>query len=550
MDGDTGRKKKLYEYVATTHILCIIVAICALILSNNINIYSSYYPVAKVRFFTLICLLGFAVILLYNSKKILLARNPLSFTLMDIAYISVSFLVAIITVYVIGDKVPFIYTILILPVIITASSINKKMGLVAAAFSSVFLVYSIMRTGLPITDALESGLILIMIMYVIGWFIGGLRDIEAQHRNHLESNFQMLQEEIKRREQAEEQQRKLSSALEQSPGIVVITDTSGNIEYVNQKFTEVTGYLSVEVTGKNMFKEHYGQSPEKYKAIMDVVNAGRQWEAELQSKKKNGDFYWEYMLVSPFRDKDGAITHFIKMAEDVTRIKKMDQEMARLEQLNLVGEMAAGIGHEIRNPMTTIRGFLQLLGEKEIYVQDKKFFDLMIDELDRANLIITEYLSLAKNKLVKLQAHNLNSIISNLFPLIVAGALVTDKNIEKEFGEIPDLLLDEKEMCQMILNLVRNGLEAMLPGGILTLKTYADGDEVIMAVKDQGKGIEPAVLEKIGTPFFTTKDSGTGLGLAICYSIAARHNARIEIETGPAGTTFYIRFKVSGGRGC
>ena len=111
-------------------------------------------------------------------------------------------------------------------------------------------------------------------------------------------------------------------------------------------------------------------------------------------------------------------------------------------------------------------------------------------------------------------------------------------------GDIPDLLLDKKEIHQVIHNLTRNGLEAMPPGGCLFIRTYKDGDVVVLAVQDQGKGIEPDVLEKLGTPFFTTKENGTGLGLAVCYSIAARHNAKIEIETGADGTTFYIKFKV------
>jgi len=456
----------------------------------------------------------------------------------------VSFLVVLSTVYVTGDSVPYIYAILILPIIITASSIGKTAGLIAATVSTVFLViYNIMSgRSFSIAGALESNLILIMIMYIVGWFIGGLRDIEAQHRKQLETNFNKLKEEIKRREQAEEQLRKLSSALEQSPSIAVITDTGGNIEYVNQKFTGVTGYLPVEVIGKNMFEEQYGRSPEKHKEILDTINSGQEWREELLNKKKNGEYYWEHMSISPFRNIDGEITHFIKMAEDVTERKSIDVEMARLDRLNLVGEMAAGIGHEIRNPMTTIKGFLQLLREKDKYIQDREYFDLMVDELDRANSIITEYLSLAKNKVVELKEQNLNAIIKNLFPLITADALITDKNAGKELGEIPDLFLDEKEMRQMILNLVRNGLEAMPPGGNLAVKTFTDGDEVIMAVRDQGKGIEPDVLEKIGTPFFTTKDNGTGLGLAVCYSIAARHNARIEIETGPKGTTFLVRF--------
>lgn len=546
LSDNISRKKELYEYVTTTHILCIVVAVCALILSNNgLVSMNNYYTLIDLRFFALLCLLGFVVVLLYNSKKILLAKNPESFTIIDLVYIGISFLVVISTVYAIGDKVPYIYAILLLPVIITASSISKTAGLIVATVSAVYLViYNIISGGgLSIAGALESGLILIMIMYVVGWFIGGLRDIEARHRELLETNFQELKEEIKRREQAEEQLRKLSSALEQSPSIAVITDTGGNIEYVNHKFTDVTGYHPAEVIGKSMFEEQYGQSPERYEEMLDTVNSGKEWKEELQIRKKNGEYYWERMLISPFRNTDGGITHFIKMAEDVTRSKNMDTEMARLDRMNLVGEMAAGIGHEIRNPMTTIRGFLQLLKERDRFVQEREFFDLMIDELDRANSIITEYLSLAKNKLIKLKEQNLNSIILNLFPLIIADALITDKNIEKDLGEIPDSFLDEKEMCQLILNLVRNGLEAMPPGGSLVIKTFAEGDEVIMAVKDQGEGIAPDVLEKIGTPFFTTKENGTGLGLAVCYSIAARHNARIEIETGQEGTTFLVCFQ-------
>lgn len=545
MDKRISGKTKLYEYVTTTHILCIIIAISALILSNNVDAYSSYYPAINARFLALMCLLGFAMILLYNSKKMLLARNPTSFTLIDAAYVGVSFLITIFTVYIIGAKVPFIHTILLLPVIITASSLGKKIGLIIAAFSTIFLVYSIIVTGLAssLAEAVQSSLILIMIMYVIGWFIGGLKDMETERRLQLENNLHILQEEIERREQAEEQQRKLSRALEQSPGIIAITDTDGNIEYVNQKFTTVTGYFSVDVIGRNMFREHFGQSKDKHKEMLEVVNAGREWQEELQGRKKNGEQYWAHLVVSPFRNKDGAVTHYIQMVEDITQAKKIDLEMARLERLNLVGEMAAGIGHEIRNPMTTIRGFLQLMGGKEKYAQDKKFLDLMIDELDRANAIITEYLSLAKNRLVKLEVENLNRIIASLYPLIAADGLVTDKTIEKDLSRIPDLLLDGKEMRQMILNLVRNGLEAMFPGGTLVLKTFVEGDEVVMAVQDQGKGIESEVLEKIGDPFFTTKDEGTGLGLAVCYSIAARHNARIEIDTSPAGTTFFIRFK-------
>ena len=221
----------------------------------------------------------------------------------------------------------------------------------------------------------------------------------------------------------------------------------------------------------------------------------------------------------------------------------MEAEMARLERLNLIGEMAAGISHEVRNPMTTIKGFLQLLKEKKECSNYREYFDLMISELDRANSIISEFLFLAKNKAIDLEIKDLNEILKSLLPLIAASGLVTDKYTSMETQEIPELLLDEKEIRQLVLNLARNGLEAVPPGGIISIRTYAEADEVVLSVRDNGKGIEPQVLEKIGTPFFTTKENGIGLGLAVCYSIAARHKARIDIETGPEGTAFLVRFK-------
>ena len=231
---------------------------------------------------------------------------------------------------------------------------------------------------------------------------------------------------------------------------------------------------------------------------------------------------------------------------DITERKHIEREMARLAKLNLIGEMAAGIAHEIRNPMTTVRGYLQMFGSKKDYERYKEHFNLMIEEMDRANLIISEFLSLAKNKTLDLKLNNLKLVIEAIFPLLQADALMADKNIHIELEEdVPDFLMDEKEIRQMLLNLVRNGIEVTPSGKYLTIKTYFDGSEVVLSVKDCGNGIPSNILDKIGTPFFTTKDNGTGLGLATCYSIANRHNASIDCETGPEGTNFFVKFKVS-----
>ncbi len=229
---------------------------------------------------------------------------------------------------------------------------------------------------------------------------------------------------------------------------------------------------------------------------------------------------------------------------DITEQRKMETEMTRLDRLNLVGQMSASIGHEMRNPMTTVRGYLQLLQEREDYKPDKDYFDLMIEELDRANSIITEFLSLAKNKMVDMTSQSLNCIINKSLPLIEASALIKNQYIYQDLHDLPDLLLDKEEIHQLILNMLKNGLESMPSGGVITIRTFVENEKAVLAIEDQGSGIEPDSLEKLGTPFFTTKEQGNGLGLAVCYRIAARHNASIDIETSPKGTTFFISFPI------
>jgi signal transduction histidine kinase len=169
--------------------------------------------------------------------------------------------------------------------------------------------------------------------------------------------------------------------------------------------------------------------------------------------------------------------------------------------------------------------------------------DLMLEELDRANTIIKEFLTLAKNKTSDKIEQSLNPIIEALFPLIQAEALLAGKRIQLELETCPELYIDDKEIRQLILNLCLNGLEAMSSGGLLTIKTYSEEEEIVLEIRDEGVGITPEVLDKIGTPFFTTKDNGTGLGLALCYSIADRHHAVIKIQTSDQGTIFSIHFK-------
>ncbi len=227
---------------------------------------------------------------------------------------------------------------------------------------------------------------------------------------------------------------------------------------------------------------------------------------------------------------------------DITEIRQQEAELVRLERLNLIGQMAAGISHEVRNPLTTVRGFLQMIEARSESDRDKEYMEIMISEIDRANGIITDFLSLAKANNECTAHENINEIISRIFPMLQADAFNSNKDVVLQLGDIPVIDLNESEIRQLILNLVRNGLEETADGGQVTISTYQQEDYVVLAIEDEGNGIPPEVQEKMGTPFITTKETGTGLGLAISIGIARRHKAKFEFQTGSEGTTFYIKF--------
>lgn len=340
----------------------------------------------------------------------------------------------------------------------------------------------------------------------------------------------------------EERTRELAAANEKVTSVIEsITDgffTLNNkweFTYVNKHQYFPQRKTAKDVLGKNI-REVFPSSIDTvmYKEFHRAMSERTTVHFEFLSIS---DEYWYEVSAYPYDD--GICCIF----KNITEKKQYEQELKRLSNIDLIGQMAAGISHEIRNPMTTVRGFLQLLKEENIYEKHNKYFNLMIEELDRSNSIITEFLSMGNTKKSDLQMLDLNLIIHDTIPLIKIDTHNQNKYIQVDTNDIPELLLNRNEIRQLLINLYRNGLEAMSTGQVLTISTYKEGQNcVVLAVRDQGKGIRPEVLEKLGTPFYTTKDNGTGLGLGICYVIAARHNAKIEIQTGSEGTTFFVKF--------
>ena len=254
---------------------------------------------------------------------------------------------------------------------------------------------------------------------------------------------------------------------------------------------------------------------------------------EIQAIKNNMVYKCESVAVCMFRD----------VAE-----KKILENELQMEKFSLVAELAAGTAHEIRNPMTTLRGFLQLLS-KEFKPDEKghEYCALMIEEIDRANAMIKEFLLLTKRAAPKIENINLHTVLDEIFLLIESKSLLENVKLEKDYEQNRLVVYaDPGQIKQVFLNLASNAIQAMPHGGKLKITTSSKDNKAMISFTDTGHGIPEAQLLKIFDPFFTTKENGTGLGLAISYRIIERHGGRLSAESSPGkGTTLFIEIPLA-----
>ncbi|USG66653.1 response regulator [Brevibacillus ruminantium] len=363
------------------------------------------------------------------------------------------------------------------------------------------------------------------------------KQLEIERKHHYQQLEQLVNE---RTQELVLSQELFQKIFQSSPCLMAIRSCKDRCYIdVNKSWLSYTGYAYEEV--KHLPHDRLILAKESVQAecAIDLEDAVR--NEKISYVTRSGEV--REGLLSTEKINIRGECCILSVITDITDRVYLEKEMARLDRLHLIGEMAAGIAHEIRNPMTTVRGFLQLEKSKKD-TESFQFVDIMITELDRANTIITEFLTLAKNRTSNLKKQHLLPIIEPLLPLVQAEASLSGKDLYTELKACPELFLDVKEIRQLFLNLTLNGMEAMNSGGVLTVKTYVKDQDVVLEIGDQGPGIDEDLLDKIWTPFFTTKEEGTGLGLAVCYSIANRHHARIEVETSERGTTFFVLFPI------
>ena len=336
----------------------------------------------------------------------------------------------------------------------------------------------------------------------------------------------------------------LKAIFENTTDAIAMFDLEGNLIQANKGYEEIFGWPLSEVLNRRL-PVTPPETMHHSEYLIRTVSAGNSVkDFETVKMRKDGTTVDVTISMSPIRNSAGNIHALVAIARDITDRKKMQLVAERAEKLHLIGQMAAGIAHEVRNPMTTVRGYLQLHQRRLENEALRSQFNLMIEEIDRANFIISEFLNLAKDKRVHLERKNINDLIANISPLIEANALEKDRNINIELSSTSDLLIDQREVTQLLLNLLQNAIEATDKGDTIKVLTRETQNQVVLSIENTGPLIPPEVINSLGTPFFTTKDSGTGLGLAVCYSIAERHNATLEVESQENLTRFIIKFSI------
>lgn len=363
--------------------------------------------------------------------------------------------------------------------------------------------------------------------------------------------------------------KKLSGAVEQTADLVVITDKNGVIEYVNPSFEKLTGYTKEEAIGKTPRILRSGHHDSGfYKSLWGTVLAGNVFQAEFVNMKKNGELFHENKTITPIRDEEENITHFVSTGKDITeqRVAEIEKEKAQAQyyhaqKMEAIGTLVAGFAHNFDNLMTVTMGYSSLgmkKTEKESPLHN--YFQNINSASARASDLIGQLLLFSRKQPIELKPLNINATIENvmkILPRIIGENISIETNLEEKPWTV---IANEENTVQILMDLALNAKDAMPEGGKLHITTRnmsldeeycrynhdaRSGDFVSISVSDTGTGIEKEIIPRVFEPFFTTKEigKGKGLGLSVVYGILKEHEGWVSVDSEPGtGSTFSLYF--------
>ena len=340
----------------------------------------------------------------------------------------------------------------------------------------------------------------------------------------------------------------LESFVNHTSDAIHVSDLEGRVTQVNRAFETMYGWSEEEILGKAL-RNVPEELEKEFGDVWDTVLAGGA-VADLETVRyaKDGQPFDVSLTVSSIRDEAEKIVAVATISRNITARKQTEEMLRRSEKLSVVGQLAAGVAHEIRNPLTTLRGFVQLQQQQGSI--PPAYLQIMLSELDRINYIVSELLIFAKPQADRFRLAPIADIIRDIVLLLDSQARMNNVRIETRFSEeLPDIRCEANQLKQVFLNVMKNGMEAMPDGGVLFVEAYrAPRDEgVYVRVTDQGEGIPEENLARLGEPFFSTKESGNGLGLMVSQQIITNHKGTMRFESKLGeGTTVEIRLPSGG----
>ncbi len=357
---------------------------------------------------------------------------------------------------------------------------------------------------------------------------------------------QLLKQEIKEHKSTSNRMLDLIAIIQSSNDAIIGVTLDGKISSWNLGASEIFGYSSEEIIGESYSKLiHVDQINEMKSVFLHAIEGRRISQREIKHILKDGLIIQGSLTVSSIRspEDERTIIGTSVILRDVTETKKLQDEMKKLGELKTISQMAASISHEVRNPLTVVRGFNQLLQNHDLTKEQKQLYiQLSLEELDRAESIIADYLTFAKPSLEHLKPLDVSKEIDYIVHVLNPYATMNNIfiHVEQEDDSL-HIFGESKELRQSLINIIKNGIESMEPCGTLFIQLKKENDSVIIVIKDTGKGMSTEQIEKLGTPYYSTKDKGTGLGTMVAFSIIKAMQGEIEVESELGkGTSFSI----------
>lgn len=365
---------------------------------------------------------------------------------------------------------------------------------------------------------------------------------------------------ITARKAAETQLIRLASVIQQTSDSVMITDVSGEIEYVNAAFEKITGYSMHEVKGKNPRLLKSGTHDNAfYENLWQTITSGNVWEGTFINRKKDGTIYYEKATIFPIKNAEGKTINYAAVKQDITEMRLLEEQFLQAQKMESIGRLAGGVAHDFNNLLTVIKGYCDLILEKSH--EDYPYYrevELIKKAGEKASNLTSQLLAFSRKQVIQPRVVNLNQIVADLNKMLQR---LIGEDIELEMFLSPELgnvHIDPGQFEQVFLNLAINARDAMPLGGKLTIETanveideeytkthlaIKPGSFIMLAISDTGVGMSKETQEKIFEPFFTTKEQGkgTGLGLSTVYGIVKQNDGFIWVYSEPGqGTTFKI----------